>query len=174
METSSYSHKTAEYSYRVPTHPRIVVPPPNLDQDALPLITLNALRSQTFLEEVNYGKIITKDATHEWQYERRREAQMILPFLYLGPMGAAKDDTFLSGMKNAEQGAATSIYAALSEEWKTKGGRYLSDCQEMGPFKGDNPMQTGDDGYATWAYDQANEEMLWKESLVMVGLDDEV
>lgn len=73
-------------------------------------------------------------------------------------------------MKNVEQGAATSVYAALSEEWKSKGGKYLSDCQEMGPFKGDNAMATGDDGYAKWAYDPAAEERLWKESLEMVGL----
>lgn len=73
-------------------------------------------------------------------------------------------------MKSVEQGAATSVYAALSEEWKDKGGRYLSDCQEMGPFKGENPMMTGDDGYATWAYDPAAEERLWKESLEMIRL----
>lgn len=73
-------------------------------------------------------------------------------------------------MKNTEQGAATSVYAALGAEWKGKGGRYLSDCQEMGPFKGEDPMQAGDDGYATWAYDQAAEERLWRESLEMVGM----
>lgn len=73
-------------------------------------------------------------------------------------------------MKNVEQGAATSVYAVLSEEWKGKGGRYLSDCQEQGPFKGENPMTTGDDGYATWAYDPAAEERLWKDSESMVGL----
>ena len=31
----------------------------------------------------------------EWKYEQRREAQQILPFLYLGPMSAAKDRNFL-------------------------------------------------------------------------------
>ncbi|EMC96502.1 hypothetical protein BAUCODRAFT_44632, partial [Baudoinia panamericana UAMH 10762] len=35
----------------------------------------------------------------EWTYERRREAQMILPYLYLGPMTAAKDEAFLRGDK---------------------------------------------------------------------------
>lgn len=74
-------------------------------------------------------------------------------------------------MKDVEQGAATSVYAALGREWKDKGGRYLSDCQEMGPFKGENPMMTGDDGYAPYAYDPAGEERLWKESFEMVGLE---
>ena len=31
----------------------------------------------------------------EWKYEQRRMAQQILPFLYLGPMSAAKDRSFL-------------------------------------------------------------------------------
>ncbi|RKF61268.1 Serine/threonine/tyrosine-interacting protein [Erysiphe neolycopersici] len=31
----------------------------------------------------------------EWRYEQRREAQQILPFLYLGPSGAARDIEFL-------------------------------------------------------------------------------
>lgn len=33
----------------------------------------------------------------EWKYEQRRMAQQILPFLYLGPMSAAKDRNFLQG-----------------------------------------------------------------------------
>jgi len=31
----------------------------------------------------------------------------------------------------------------------------------------------GDDGYATWAYDAEAESRLWKESLGMVGLEDD-
>lgn len=77
-------------------------------------------------------------------------------------------------MKSPEQGAATSVYAALSEEWKHKGGRYLSNCVEEKPFahKG-NPMAVGDDGYEEWAYDEAKEKRLWKDSLKMVGLEDD-
>ncbi|KAH9824616.1 serine/threonine/tyrosine-interacting protein B-like [Teratosphaeria destructans] len=97
VETFSYPHKTAEYSYRVPTPPRIVVPPPALNSEALPEITLNALRSANFLNGVNLNNIITQNALLEWTYERRREAQMILPYLYLGPMGSAKDEKFLRG-----------------------------------------------------------------------------
>lgn len=77
-------------------------------------------------------------------------------------------------MKNTEQGASTSIYAALSEEWKNKGGRYLSDCLEQPAFSHpENPMYIGDDGYAEWAYDEASEKRLWKESLKMVGLEED-
>jgi NAD(P)-dependent dehydrogenase (short-subunit alcohol dehydrogenase family) len=85
-----------------------------------------------------------------------------------------KEDTTMKYMKNTEQGASTSIYAALSEEWKNKGGRYLSDCLEQPAFSHpENPMYIGDDGYAEWAYDEASEKRLWKESLKMVGLEED-
>lgn len=50
------------------------------------------------------------------------------------------------------------------------GGRYLSNCVEQGPFEhAENPMFVGDDGYATWIYDEQQEKRLWEESLRMVG-----
>ncbi|KAM3414440.1 hypothetical protein BST61_g9605 [Cercospora zeina] len=78
-------------------------------------------------------------------------------------------------MKNAEQGAATSVYAALSTEWAHKGGRYLSNCVEQPPWaprNGDksNPVAVDHDGYEAWAYDPERERRLWEESLSMVGL----
>ncbi|RMY63792.1 hypothetical protein D0863_10284 [Hortaea werneckii] len=100
LDAFTYPHKTAEYSYRVPTPPRIVVPPPALNSQALPEITLNALRSANFLSAVNYHNLVSQNAVLEWTYERRREAQMILPYLYLGPMPACKDEAFLKGEKN--------------------------------------------------------------------------
>ncbi|OTA30446.1 hypothetical protein BTJ68_10087 [Hortaea werneckii EXF-2000] len=87
LDAFTYPHKTAEYSYRVPTPPRIV-------------ITLNALRSANFLSAVNYHNLVSQNAVLEWTYERRREAQMILPYLYLGPMPVCKDEAFLKGEKN--------------------------------------------------------------------------
>ena len=95
--TFSYPHKTEQYTLRVPTPPRIVVPPPALNQDALPEITLQALHDTGFLNTVNYNNLITQNALLEWNYERRREAQMILPYLYLGPMTAAKDEAWMRG-----------------------------------------------------------------------------
>ncbi|KAK5113688.1 hypothetical protein LTR62_003315 [Meristemomyces frigidus] len=94
-ETFSYPHKTSSYSYRVPTPPRIVVPPPALNDDALPDITLSALQSAPFLNAVNYSNLVSSNAVLEWSYECRRKAQMILPYLFLGPMTAAKDEMFL-------------------------------------------------------------------------------
>ncbi|KAM3423771.1 hypothetical protein BST61_g1175 [Cercospora zeina] len=93
----AYPHKTDIYTYRVPTPPRIVVPPPTLNADAVPEITLRAIESSTynFLQSVNYDKLVQSNAPLEWTYELRREAQTILPFLCLGPMTAAKDQQWL-------------------------------------------------------------------------------
>lgn len=38
---------------------------------------------------------VLTEKTSEWKYEHRRAAQLILPFLYLGPSAAAKDKEFL-------------------------------------------------------------------------------
>ncbi|KAK3075246.1 hypothetical protein LTR53_001611 [Teratosphaeriaceae sp. CCFEE 6253] len=79
-------------------------------------------------------------------------------------------------MKSPEQGAATSVYAAVSKEWAGKGGRYLSNCVEMEAWAAkdrSNPVGLEHDGYQTWAYDEAKEKRLWKDSLKMVGLEAE-
>ncbi|EKG11072.1 Short-chain dehydrogenase/reductase SDR [Macrophomina phaseolina MS6] len=77
--------------------------------------------------------------------------------------------------KSPEQGAATSVYAAVGQEWAHKGGKFLADCVEQGPLKPTSgPMSVEDDGYASWAFDETKEGRLWKESLKMVGLQDDV
>ena len=85
------------YTSRVPTPPRIVVPPPALNSDALPDISIKAIQSSTyaFLQGVDYDNLIQTNPPLDWTYERRRQAQTILPFLCLGPMTAAKDEKWL-------------------------------------------------------------------------------
>ena len=77
--------------------------------------------------------------------------------------------------KNSAQGAATSVYAALSQEWANKGGKYLSDCVEQRKFPDDeqNFLKMGDDGYRAWAYDEAGERKLWEVSLKAIGAEDD-
>lgn len=95
LSTFHYPHRTSASSYRVPTPPRIVVPPPTLNADALPEITLNVFKESSLLSKFNYDQLVKQNALLEWSYERRREAQMILPYLYLGPLAAVKDETWL-------------------------------------------------------------------------------
>jgi hypothetical protein len=74
-------------------------------------------------------------------------------------------------MKSPEQGAATSVHAALSEEWRDSGGKFLSNCVEQGPFASQDFLDG--DGYAAHAYDPVREQRLWKDSLKMSGLPDD-
>lgn len=90
-----------EYSYNVPTPPRILVPPaakiadvPDLSIGHI-LSPVGGTPNMDFLNTVDYSGTVTGMPMLDWKYERRREAQMILPFLYLGPMVAAKDRDFL-------------------------------------------------------------------------------
>ncbi|KAH7184695.1 uncharacterized protein B0J16DRAFT_362414 [Fusarium flagelliforme] len=71
-------------------------------------------------------------------------------------------------LKNPEQGAATSVYAALSKDWEGKGGKYLSNCAEEPPLeKGVDPSSLAS-GYADWIYNEEAEKRLWDESLKLV------
>ncbi|KAH6908803.1 short-chain dehydrogenase [Coprinopsis sp. MPI-PUGE-AT-0042] len=78
--------------------------------------------------------------------------------------------------KSSAQGAATQVWAAVGKEWANKGGRYLSNCTEQVSSeekeKEEGMFFMANDGYKPWAYDEAGEERLWKESFGMVGLEE--
>ncbi|KAH7128597.1 hypothetical protein B0J11DRAFT_459295 [Dendryphion nanum] len=102
MSDSAASHKRhQDYSYRLPTPPRILVPPPSLTADNLELNIGKGTFSPdhevdtSFLKDLDLANIVQNNTLLEWAYERRRQAQMILPWLYLGPLTAAKDKEFL-------------------------------------------------------------------------------
>ncbi|KAF2275370.1 NAD(P)-binding protein [Westerdykella ornata] len=75
-------------------------------------------------------------------------------------------------LKSPEQGAATSVLAAVGKEWRTVGGVWASDCAVQGRMQ-ENVSFLEDQGYADWAFDPEGEERLWKESFAMVGLKEE-
>ncbi|KAL2875645.1 hypothetical protein SGCOL_009106 [Colletotrichum sp. CLE4] len=81
-----------------------------------------------------------------------------------------KNETFAKHWKSAEQGAATTVWAAVSKDLEGQGGKYLEDCQIIGAWD----LATGEigPGYATWAYDQEKAEKLWPLGLKLVGLSD--
>lgn len=102
LSDTSHSHtRHHEYSYRLPSPPRIVIPPPTLATEMPDLDigrvaeTENGELDMSFLGHIDLENIIQRNSLLEWSYERRRQAHMILPFLYLGPMIAAKDKAFL-------------------------------------------------------------------------------
>lgn len=80
---------------------------------------------------------------------------------------ALSKPNIVARLKSIPQGAATSVWAAVGEEWEGKGGRYLEDCQEAAPWQPQEGLLNV--GYKPYAYDEAKEERLWKESLALLG-----
>lgn len=80
----------------------------------------------------------------------------------------ATDSRVATFSKSVEQGAATTVYAAVSKDWESKGGRFLEDCAESPPAEEGSPLRVG---YAAHAYNPEGEKRLWVDSLKMVGLE---
>jgi NAD(P)-dependent dehydrogenase (short-subunit alcohol dehydrogenase family) len=74
-------------------------------------------------------------------------------------------------MKSLEQGAATTVLAAVGKEWEGTGGKYLSGCAEAERASDEN--DPSNEVYMSHAYSPEDEARLWKDSLEMVGLSDE-
>lgn len=75
-------------------------------------------------------------------------------------------------LKSAEQGAATTVIAAIGKEWENKGGKYLENCAES--QKGPDDYDGFGMGWTRQMYDAENEVRLWKDSLKMLGLQDDM
>ncbi len=75
----------------------------------------------------------------------------------------------LNVMMNAEQGASTSVWAAISRDLEGQGGSYLERNQISHPAekKGFTPIHPG---YVEWTYDEEKAKKLYDESLRLVGL----
>ncbi|RFU29348.1 hypothetical protein B7463_g6991, partial [Scytalidium lignicola] len=82
------------------------------------------------------------------------------------------DAASVKKLKNSQQGAATTIVAAVGEEWENKGGKYLVDCEEA--TKGMDDGDISGIGYVSHTYSPEKEAQLWKDSLEMVELKDDL
>ncbi|UPL01007.1 hypothetical protein LCI18_011941 [Fusarium solani-melongenae] len=71
----------------------------------------------------------------------------------------------LRSMMNPEQGASTSVWAAVSRELEGCGGKYLERNRVSEPRKGENLIEAG---HAEWAYDEDNAKRLYDTSLELV------
>ncbi|KAH8810668.1 hypothetical protein F5884DRAFT_897237 [Xylogone sp. PMI_703] len=87
-------------------------------------------------------------------------------------MAYLKSDQALAKiMKTPEQGAATSVLAALGKEFEGRGKVYLEDSGEWGPAEEGAPST--DRGYAKHAFDEVAEDRLWRVSNQLVGIKEE-
>ena len=90
---------------------------------------------------------------------------------HLGPEFVAfvkSNEAIVKLIKSPEQGAATTVVAAIGKEWENKGGTYLEDCEEARRGEDDNDVFGV--GYVSRTFDRKHEERLWKDSLKMVGI----
>ncbi|MCJ1351730.1 MAG: hypothetical protein MMC33_001714 [Icmadophila ericetorum] len=93
-------------TFELPSPPPVIIPLPAYDtrvedihetfnRNAEVDFESNGFPKLGFLQGATYGDLVKPAGIREWQYEQRRSAQEILPFLYLGPLSAAKDVQFL-------------------------------------------------------------------------------
>ncbi|CRG83324.1 hypothetical protein PISL3812_00675 [Talaromyces islandicus] len=82
-----------------------------------------------------------------------------------------QDKILLRVLKSPEQGAATTVYAAVDKGLEGKGGRYLVNCTEA--TRGPDDGQSSSETYVSHTYCPEKEAELWKDSLEMVGLEDD-
>jgi NAD(P)-dependent dehydrogenase (short-subunit alcohol dehydrogenase family) len=82
------------------------------------------------------------------------------------------DEASTKKLKSPQQGAATTVVAAVGREWEDKGGRYLENCEEAPEGKDDGDIAGV--GYVSHTYDPEREAKLWKDLMEMVGLKDEL
>jgi NAD(P)-dependent dehydrogenase (short-subunit alcohol dehydrogenase family) len=71
------------------------------------------------------------------------------------------------GFKTTEQGASTSVWAAVGSELEGVGGLYLENCAEAEPFDPARPRQ----GVMPHAIDPEAAERLWVLSVETTGAD---
>ena len=72
----------------------------------------------------------------------------------------------IEGFKTPEQGASTSVWAAVGEELEGVGGLYLEDCAEAPPWSPEHPHR----GVMEHAQDPEAAERLWIVSEETVGM----
>ena len=75
--------------------------------------------------------------------------------------------------KNREQGAASEVWAAVSRQALTVGGKYVEDCHAARPLKEEEDGVSGGFGYAPHAYDEQAARWLWTESCRLVHVPEE-
>ena len=78
-------------------------------------------------------------------------------------------EALMKRIKSPEQGAATTVWAAISNEWEGRGGKYLSDVAEAVPADESKGWFFAT-GYSKLAYDSEKEGRVWNDSLKLVGL----
>ncbi|OOF95783.1 hypothetical protein ASPCADRAFT_207137 [Aspergillus carbonarius ITEM 5010] len=83
--------------------------------------------------------------------------------------GLTSDPTLGPQFKSPEQGAATTVWGAVSKSLHGLGGKYLEDVQIAKPFDANEGQWAP--GYFPHAYSPEKEKKLWEVSLGLVGVE---
>jgi NAD(P)-dependent dehydrogenase (short-subunit alcohol dehydrogenase family) len=86
--------------------------------------------------------------------------------------GLMTNPYILKILKSTEQGAATTVWAAVGKEWENQGGKYLEDVREA--ERGEDDGQIFGVGWVKQTYNPQEEDRLWGDSLKIVGLEGDV
>lgn len=86
--------------------------------------------------------------------------------------GMAGNGDMMKWLKSVEQGAATTVWAAIGKEWEGKGGKYLSNCTAPDTLADPSDVFAGI-GYGAHAYKPEDEARLWRDSLKIVGVQED-
>lgn len=106
---TSHGSYVAAYSWseRLSEPSSFTIPPPTLDfSQGQPSMTVkhsesmdygsNQFGNPVFLQAlITDGSVTLTHKMLDWRYDNRREAQMVLPYLYIGPLSAAKNEKFI-------------------------------------------------------------------------------
>lgn len=84
--------------------------------------------------------------------------------------GLLSNDSMAKYWKSPEQGAATTVWAAVGKDLEGKGGKYLANCSVA--VLGDDLSDVSGQTHAAHAYDPKGEARLWEDSIVMVGFEE--
>jgi NAD(P)-dependent dehydrogenase (short-subunit alcohol dehydrogenase family) len=76
-----------------------------------------------------------------------------------------EDDRPIEGFKTTEQGASTSVWAAVGDELEGVGGLYLEDCAQAVTWSPDSPRA----GVRPYALDPESADRLWAISVETTG-----
>ena len=86
---------------------------------------------------------------------------------FMTPEDVAAFEKRAQNVKTVEQGAATTVWCAVSRQLDALGGVYCEDCNIAAPVPADSPALTG---VRPWAMEPALAERLWALSEKITGL----
>ncbi|KAI5814265.1 protein-tyrosine phosphatase-like protein [Pyronema omphalodes] len=117
---------TNPYSTGLPAPPRILIPPPTINASPDSSSSSSEWSAQNLSHLITQTNSIIPNTLQDWKYEFRREAQQLLPHLYLGPLSAAKDSGFLAMAGITQLIAIRNARTRLGEAANVAGIKYFA------------------------------------------------